>query len=246
MSRELAETSSDDPQLGRGGNLRLLLIEDDDRTAQRLASSLAEVGWYVDHAVDGEAGHIRASRGIYDVLVVDRMLPCLDGLTLVRMLRAQGLETPILLLTTMSGIDDRIDGLEAGGDDYLVKPFAHGELVARIRALARRPRIGPDLGRLRSADLEVDTVSRQVRRAGQAIDLQPREFALLVYLMRHAGDVVTRAQLLETIWGFHFVPQTNIVESHVSRLRAKMDRGFDHVLIETVRGIGYVLRDPAA
>lgn len=239
-------TSARDRGIESPDSMRLLLVEDDDRTAEHVASSLSEAGWHIDRATEGEDGYARAIATHYDVLVIDRMLPRLDGLALVRALRAAGRQTPALFLTTMSGIDDRIEGLEAGGDDYLVKPFAHGELVARVRALVRRSRIGVDACKLRLADLEVDTLGRRVRRAGQDIELQPREFELLEYLLRHAGDVVTRKQLLETVWNFHFVPQTNIVESHMSRLRSKLDRGFDRRLIETVRGVGYVLRDPVS
>lgn len=246
MRQHLSTPMPRDRSVGHGRELRLLLVEDDARTAKQVTLSLSQVGWHVVHAIEGQEAYALAMGGCYDVLIVDRMLPRLDGLTLVRTLRAEGLQTPVLFLTTMCGIDDRIEGLEAGGDDYLIKPFAHGEMVARVKALARRPPIGSDAGQLRVADLELDAVARRVRRAGRHIDLQPREFELLEFLLRHVGDVVTRRHLLETIWGFHFVPQTNIVESHMSRLRAKMDRGFDRQLIETVRGIGYVLREPVA
>ncbi len=181
----------------------------------------------------------------WDLLIVDRMLPKLDGLTLVKAIRAGGISVPVLFLTTMSGIDDRVSGLNAGGDDYLVKPFAFAELAARVAALGRRPRDAAVETVLRVADLEMDLLARKVRRAGRDIDLQPREFRLLEYLMKHAGRVVTRTMLLEQVWEFHFDPHTNVVETHISRLRGKVDRGFAVELIHTVRGAGYRIRAPA-
>jgi two-component system, OmpR family, response regulator len=185
-----------------------------------------------------------AATGDFDVLVIDRMLPGLDGLGIVQTLRASAVQTPVLFLTTMSGIDDRVSGLNAGADDYLVKPFAFSELAARVKALGRRPRATAAPTVLKVADLELDLIKRTVRRAGQPITLQPREFRLLEYLMRHAGQVVTRTMLLENVWDFHFDPRTNIVESHLSRLRTKVEKGFTPELIHTVRGAGYCLREP--
>ena len=222
--------------------MNLLVIEDDLDTGSFVRRGLQEQGHAVDLAVNGRDGLMLASRSSYDVIVVDRMLPALDGLSLVRTLRASGVKTPVLFLTTMSGIDDRVEGLEAGGDDYLTKPFAFAEFSARVNALARRPPIAAVETVLRVADLEMDLIGRRVRRAGHDIDLQPREFRLLEYLMRNAGRVVTRTMLLEKVWEFHFDPRTNIVETHISRLRSKVDRGFASDLIETVRGSGYMLR----
>jgi two-component system OmpR family response regulator len=180
----------------------------------------------------------------FDLLIVDRMIPELDGLSLVKALRAGRIQTPVLFLTTMSGIDDRVTGLNAGGDDYLVKPFAFSELVARVRALSRRPRGTAIETHFLVADLELDLLKRVVKRGGHEIQLQPREFRLLEYLMRHAGQVVTRTMLLDNVWNYHFDPRTNVVESHLSRLRAKIDKGFTPELIHTVRGAGYCLRAP--
>ncbi len=226
--------------------MRILIVEDDGQTADFMSAALTELGWTVIVAQDGKEGLAQALEGAFDVAVIDRMLPGLDGLSLVRALREAGSALPALFLTTMSGIDDRVDGLQAGGDDYLLKPFAVAELVARIGALARRPQLGRSDMRQSVADLELDRLARKVTRDGRIIDLQPREFQLLDFLMRNAGNVVTRNQLLESVWDFHFDPQTNIVETHMSRLRSKIDRGFERNLIVTVRGLGYVLRDPAA
>jgi len=198
-------------------------------------------GHVLEHVSDGATGLARARSGAHDVMIVDRMLPGLDGLSLVRQLRAEGNAVPALFLTTMSGLDDRVEGLEGGGDDYLVKPFAFAELVARIGALGRRA-VPQEPVRLYCGDLEMDLIRRAVRRAGREIDLQAQEFRLLEYLLRHAGQVVTRAMLLENVWDLHFDPRTNIVETHISRLRAKIDRGFARELIHTLRGVGYVLR----
>jgi two-component system OmpR family response regulator len=188
---------------------------------------------------------VLAADGAYDVIVVDRMLPSLDGLTVVKTLRSAGVETPVLFLTARGGIDDRVEGLDAGGDDYLTKPFAFSELTARLNALARRPTLSQIDTKLRVADLEMDLVGRRVKRSGREIDLQPREFRLLEYLMRNAERVVTRTMLLEHVWEFHFDPKTKIVETHISRLRSKIDRGVGPELIHTVRGFGYVLRAPS-
>ncbi len=224
--------------------MKLLLVEDDPETAQFVASGLRKAGFWVEIASDGRAGlNLARTRG-HDLALIDRMLPELDGLSLVQALRAEGLEIPILFLTTMSGIRDRVDGLEAGADDYLTKPFAMAELVARVSALSRRTkRVGADVQtRLMPADLEIDTMTRTVTRAGRRIELQPQEYRILEYLARNAGKVVTRAMLLQNVWQLHFDPQTNIVESHMSRLRSKLDRGFDIAAIKTIRGEGYVLR----
>ncbi|MCJ2081450.1 response regulator transcription factor [Methylobacterium sp. J-090] len=226
--------------------MRILLIEDDVVTATFVEFELTEAGHTVERAADGPSGLKRALAGGHAVAIVDRMLPGLDGLELTRRLRAARIATPLLFLTTMSGIDDRVEGLEAGADDYLVKPFAFAELLARVHALARRPPIATVVTVLRAADLEMDLMARAVRRAGRTIDLQPREFRLLEFLMRNVGSLVTRRQLLENVWDFHFDPRTNIVETHMSRLRAKVDRTFDRGLIETVRGSGYILRDRPA
>jgi two-component system OmpR family response regulator len=224
--------------------LRVLLIEDDADMAGYIAQSLHDLGHATSVAGDGRVGLDLASREPFDVVVVDRMLPGLDGVSVVRTLRDRDMSVPVLFLTTMDGIDDRVAGLEAGGDDYLVKPFAMPELAARINALGRRGRLSVQDTVLRVADLEMDLVKRTVTRKGQRVELQPREFQLLEYLVRHAGQVVTRTMLLETVWDFHFDPQTNIVETHISRLRSKVDRDFSDPLIHTVRGTGYVLRDP--
>ena len=225
--------------------MKILLIEDDRETADYLAQGLGEEGHNLVLASDGRDGLFRAAGETWDLLIVDRMLPGMDGLAIVKTLRAGGVETPVLFLTTLGGIDDRVSGLNAGGDDYLVKPFAYAELVARVAALGRRPRSQPATTVLRVADLEIDLLARIVRRAGQELLIQPREFRLLEYLMRHAGQVVTRTMLLENVWDFHFDPRTNIVETHISRLRGKVDKGYRDELIHTIRGAGYCLRAPS-
>jgi two-component system, OmpR family, response regulator len=224
--------------------MKLLIVEDDADGAAYLIKALGEAGHAVDHAAAGREGLLLAAGEAYDVIVLDRMLPQLDGLAILRTIRASGVKTPVLLLTALDGIDDRVEGLEAGGDDYLVKPFAMAELLARINALARRPPPQEQATTLEVADLKLDRLSRSVTRAGARIDLQPREFQLLEFLMRNAGRVVTRTMLLENIWDFHFDPKTNIVETHMSRLRGKVDRGQARELIHTVRGAGYCLRGP--
>ena len=222
--------------------MRILLVEDDAEAAAYVAKGLREAGHVVDHALDGEAGHNMASSGGYDAYVIDRMLPKMDGLSLLSNRRDDGDETPALFLSALGEVDDRVSGLKAGGDDYLVKPYAFSELLARIEALGRR-RSGPTevTTRFKVGDLELDVLTRTVRRAERKIDLQPREFRLLEYLMRHAGQVVTRTMLLENVWEYHFDPQTNVIDVHVSRLRAKIDKGFDRPLLHTVRGAGYRL-----
>lgn len=225
--------------------MKILLVEDDAETADYVRTGLLEHGLVVDVAADGSEGLFQAAGGSYDVLIVDRRLPCLDGLAMVEALRAAGVRTPVLFLTTMTGVGQRVEGLEAGGDDYLVKPFALAELVARVHALSRRPPLASVQTVLRVSDLEMDLISRKVKRGDIEIPLQPREFRLLEFLMRNAGHVVTRTMLLENVWQFHFDPRTNIVETHMSRLRGKIDKAFPAPLIETVRGVGYMLRAPA-
>jgi len=225
--------------------MKILIIEDDAATAAYVANGLKQVGHRVDHAPDVRDGLVFAVGQTYDVMIVDRMLAGLDGLGIVKTIRSTGVKTPVLFLTALGGIEERVAGLEAGGDDYLVKPFAFSELLARIDALARRPPMATVETVLRVADLQMDVVKRTVTRAGRRIELQPREFRLLEYLMRNAGRVVTRTMLLENVWEFHFDPKTNIVETHISRLRAKVDRGQGAELIQTVRGSGYILRAPA-
>ena len=225
--------------------MKVLLIEDDEETSAYIVRGLREHGHVVDLAANGRDGLFLAAEGAHDVMVVDRMLPGVDGLALVKTIRGAGVRTPVLFLTARAGVGDRVEGLEAGGDDYLVKPFAFAELHARLQALARRPPMAGIETVLRVGDLEMDRVRRSVTRAGLRIDLKPREFLLLEYLMRHAGQVVTRTMLLENVWEFHFDPRTNIVETHMSRLRAKVDRDFGVELIHTIRGAGYCLREPA-
>jgi len=225
--------------------MKVLVIEDDAETAAYIANGLSENGHVVDHASNGREGLFLAGGGAYDVAIVDRMLPGLDGLSLVKDLRGDGIRTAVLFLTNLGGIDDRVEGLDAGADDYLVKPFAFSELLARVNALGRRPVISAAETVLRFTDLEMDLLKRSVTRGGREIELQPREFKLLEYLMRHVGRVVTRTMLLEMVWDFHFDPKTNIVETHMSRLRAKIDRGFDSELLHTIRGSGYSLRAPS-
>lgn len=220
--------------------MNVLVIEDDNETAALIVDALTAQGHLVDRAAEGDAGLSLAIARNYEVAIVDRMLPRLDGLSLVKSMRSRRVPSAVLFLTNLGGIDDRVEGLEAGGDDYLVKPFAVAELLARVNALGRRPSAAETV--LRVNGLELDLIKRSVVREGRAIDLQPREFKLLECLMRHAGRVVTRTMLLEMVWDFHFDPKTNIVETHVSRLRAKVDRGFDYDLIYTVRGSGYSLR----
>jgi two-component system OmpR family response regulator len=224
--------------------MKLLLVEDDREGAAYLKRALSEAGHTVDMANAGRDGLMLAASEPYDVIVLDRLLPEIDGLAILRTIRASGVKTPVLLLTALGGIDDRVEGLEAGGDDYLVKPFAFAELLARVNALARRP--PPQEVRTEAvvADLKIDFLRREVTRAGRRIDLQPKEYQLLEYLMRNAGRIVTRTMLLEGVWEFHFDPKTNIVETHMSRLRGKIDRGHARELIHTVRGAGYVLREP--
>jgi len=220
--------------------MKILLIEDDLETAKYIAQGLADAGHELENVGDGINGIERARKKTWDVLIVDRMLPKLDGLTLVRKLRDDGEERPILFLTTLGGIDDRVSGLEAGGDDYLLKPFAFAELVARVGALARRMRPQKDTT-LSVSGITIDLINRSAKRCGRLIELVPQEFRLLEYLMRHAGRVVTRTMMLENVWDLHFDPGTNIVENHISRLRSKLEDNSDPRLISTVRGAGYIL-----
>ena len=224
--------------------MKLLVVEDDNETAAFLLRALHEAGHVVDRAASGRDGLLLAAGEPYDVIVLDRMLPPPDGLAIVRTIRAAGVKSPVLLLTALGGIDDRVEGLEAGADDYLVKPFAFSELLARVNALARRPPHQQAPTALKVGDLNLDMLRRAVTRSGARIDLQPREFQILAFLMSNAGRVVTRTMLLESVWGFHFDPKTNIVETHVSRLRSKVDRGRGPQLIHTVRGAGYCIREP--
>jgi two-component system, OmpR family, response regulator len=222
--------------------LKILLVEDDVETANYVMHGLQEEGHQVTVAYDGRDGLFRAAGEDWDLLIVDRMLPKLDGLGLIQTVRKADIDTAVLFLTTLGGIDDRVHGLNAGADDYLVKPFAFSELVARVAALGRRPRKTVSETTLRVDDLEMDLLTRAVRRGGEPIDLQPREFRLLEYMMRHVDQVVTRTMLLENVWDLHFDPHTNVVETHISRLRGKVDKGRAAPLIHTVRGSGYSLR----
>ena len=224
--------------------MRLLLIEDDAQVSDYVARGLTESGHICDVLADGSDGLFQATRESYDLIIVDRMLPGLDGLSLVRAIRAARIRTPVLFLTALGGIDDRVEGLDAGGDDYLTKPFAFAELLARVNALARRPPVQQVQTVLRVADLELDIMRRQARRAGQTIDLLPKEFTLLEVLMRNEGRVVTRTMLLERVWDFHFDPKTSVVETHVSRLRAKIDKPFEVALLHTIKNAGYSLHAP--
>jgi two-component system OmpR family response regulator len=226
--------------------MKVLLIEDDQETSAYVARGLREQGHVVDLAATGRDGLFLATEGGHDVLIVDRMLPGLDGIGLVQALRGTGVKAPVLFLTALGGVGDRVRGLDAGGDDYLVKPFAFAELLARVNALARRPPLSDIPTMLQAGDLEMDLLGRTVTRGGRTIDLQPREFQLLAFLMRNADRVVTRTMLLEAVWDFHFDPKTNIVESHISRLRSKLSQYGGAELIHTVRGSGYALRAPPA
>ena len=223
--------------------MRVLVIEDDRETAQFLQKSLKESGHSADTAGDGETGLAMAQGGAYDILIVDRMLPRLDGLSVVKTLRSEGSRTPVLILSALGDVDDRVKGLRAGGDDYLTKPYAYTELLARIEALARRATPEEQETRYAVGDLVLDRLAHRVTRAGEPIQLQPREYRLLEYLMKNAGQVVTRTMLLENVWDYHFDPQTNVIDVHVSRLRSKIDKGFDKPLLHTVRGAGYMVRD---
>jgi heavy metal response regulator len=222
--------------------VRALLVEDDPAIAEFVVRGLREAGYAVDHEADGEAGLEAAARAAYDVAIVDVMLPKRDGLSLIEELRRRGVSTPVLILSARRSVDDRVRGLQTGGDDYLTKPFAFAELLARVQALVRRATRAPEPTTLTVDDVALDLLSRRVSRAGTGIDLRPREFALLEYLMRNAGKVVSKTMILSHVWEYNFDPQTNIVDVLVSRLREKIDRPFDKKLLHTVRGVGYVLR----
>jgi len=223
--------------------MRILLIEDDLGTARFIIKGLKQEGFAVDHAIDGETGLHLAISETYDVVVIDIMLPKLDGLTLIKKLRQNGINTPVLILSAKNSVDDRVKGLQIGGDDYLVKPFAFSELVARIQALIRRSTCIVEPTTLTVGDLKMDLVRKKVYRAGKKIDLKPKEFALLEYLMRNAGRVVSKTMIMEHVWDYNFDPQTNVVEACICRLREKIDRPFDRPLIHTIRGVGYVLEE---
>src|SRR3989442_13945845 len=223
--------------------MRLLIREDERDAADYLVKAFREVGHVADHAGHGEDGLGLALDGLYDVLIIDRMLPKRDGLSVIGTLRAQGIETPVLILSALGQVDDRVKGLRAGGDDYLPKPYSFSELLARVEVLARRRRGRGEEPVYRVGDLDLDRLSHRVMRGESEIVLQPREFRLLEYLMKHAGQVVTRTMLLENVWDYHFDPQTNVIDVHMSRLRSKIDKGFARPLLHTVRGAGYVIRD---
>jgi two-component system OmpR family response regulator len=223
--------------------MRVLVIEDDREAAAYLVKALAEVGHVADQAGDGETGAHMVETGGYDVVVVDRMLPRRDGLSIVEDMRRRGDVTPVLILSALGQVDDRVRGLRAGGDDYLTKPYAFTELLARVEALARRSRPADVETVYRVADLTLDRLSHQVHRGGEEVILQPREFRLLEYLMRNAGQVVTRTMLLENVWDYHFDPQTNVIDVHISRLRSKIDKSFAKQLLHTIRGAGYMIRE---
>ncbi len=225
--------------------MRILVIEDDTETAGYIARGLKEHGHVVDQAADGKDGLFLALENDYDIIILDRMLPALDGLSVLKTLRSSGRRTPVIILSALGEVDDRVEGLKAGGDDYLVKPFAFSELLARIEALLRRGEMKPDTSVLKVADLELDRLTHTVKRAGKPIDLQPREYLILEFLMQHAGQIVTRTMLLENVWDYHFDPQTNIIDVHISRLRNKIDKDFAAPLLQTVRGAGYCLREPS-
>ncbi len=224
--------------------MKILIIEDDLKAADNLIKGLSDSGHTVAHAGDGQTGLELARKGDFSVLIVDRMLPVMDGLSLVAQLREDGFETPVLFLSALKKVDDRVKGFKAGGDDYLVKPYAIAELLARVEALSRRGAAQQPKMLLQVHDLQIDLLTREVVRAGQKIDLLPREFRLLEYLMHNAGQVVTRAMLLEHVWNYLFDPQTNVIDVHISRLRAKIDRGFEHPILNTIRGKGFCLCEP--
>jgi len=227
--------------------VKVLIVEDDKAAAEYVVGALAESGHVADSVGDGMEGLHMATVGEYDVLIVDRMLPSLDGLTLIETLRksrGSASDTPVIIISALGEVDERVKGLRAGGDDYLVKPYAFSELLARVEVLVARRQGKPADSALRVADLEMDLLSRKVRRANKTIDLKAREYLLLEYLMRNAGRVVTRTMLLESVWDYHFDPQTNVIDVHISRLRRKVDRDFDFPLIHTIRNVGYCLREP--
>ncbi len=222
----------------------VLLVEDDKNVAEFICNGLRDNGYLVDHVADGDMGLRRAKQGQFDTMIIDRMLPRRDGLSIIQSLRSADIQTPVLVLSALGEVDDRVKGLKVGADDYLVKPFAIEELLARVEVLIRRGEVAHSETRLSVGDLEMDLLTHKVTRAGQVFNLQPREYRLLEYLMKHAGQVVTRTMLLENVWDYHFDPQTNVIDVHISRLRQKIDKGFDTQLLHTVRGTGYVLNAP--
>lgn len=222
--------------------MHILVVEDDERVASHVTKGLRGAGWLVDHCGDGREALFRVAAETYDVVVLDRMLPQVDGLKILQTMRATGDQTPVLLLSALGDVDNKVAGLKAGADDYLAKPFALSELLARVEALTRRKTPVQETSELRLADLEMNLLTRQVKRQGQAIDLTTREFLLLEYLLKNAGRVVSRSMLLDAVWDYNFDPQTNIIDQHVSRLRQKIDRDFAPPLLQTVRGMGYALR----
>jgi two-component system OmpR family response regulator len=224
--------------------VRILVVEDDLKIAQFVTDGLKQAGYVVDHATDGQSGLDLATTESYDAAVIDIMLPKLDGLTLIETLRHQNIHTPVIILSAKQSVDDRVRGLQTGSDDYLTKPFAFAELLARVRALIRRGATPVQSSLLTVGDLTLDLLSREVTRSGKRIDLQPREFTLLEYLMRNAGRVVSKTMILDQVWGYHFDPQTNVVDVLVCRLRNKVDKGFRQKLTHTIRGVGYVLKSP--
>ncbi len=224
--------------------MKILLVEDDAQASEYLATSLRELGHAVDQVADGLEGLNLAMQGEFDVLIIDRMLPSLDGLTLIETLRKSGKETPVVIVSAMDSVDERVRGLRSGGDDYLTKPYAFSELLARMENVVQRKHPSPPQTKYRVADLEIDLIQHKVQRGGKEIELQPREFRLLEYLVRHAGQVMTRSMILEHVWGYRFDPQTNVIDVHISRLRRKIDKGFSPSLIHTVRGAGYTIREP--
>lgn len=222
--------------------MKILLVEDDREAASYLIQALDEVGHVTHHASDGETGYAMASGMDYDVMIIDRMLPRRDGLSIIESLRAEGDKTPVLILSALGEVDDRVTGLRAGGDDYLTKPYAFSELLARVEVLARRGSPSEAQTVYQVGGLTLERLSRKVERDGESIVLQPREFRLLEYLMKHAGQVVTRTMLLENVWDYHFDPQTNVIDVHMSRLRSKIDKGHASPLLHTIRGAGYMIR----
>ncbi|MFN0190498.1 MAG: winged helix-turn-helix domain-containing protein [Aestuariivirga sp.] len=225
-----------------GDMMKILVIEDDRDAASWLVKGLTESGHVADHAADGEQGLALALEAQHDVLIVDRMLPKLDGLAIIKKVREAGINTPVLILSALGDVDERVRGLRAGGDDYLGKPYSFSELLARVEGLGRRGTSEPLETKLKAVDLELDLLARTCARGGKDIPLQPREFKLLEYLMRNAGHVVTRTMLLENVWDYHFDPQTNVIDVHVSRLRSKIDKGFGEPILQTIRGAGYMIR----
>jgi len=239
----MASTKRVEAATGKRESMRILVIEDDREAATWLIKGLTESGHVADLAADGEEGLALARERVHDVLIVDRMLPVMDGLAVIRTLRAEGNKTPALILSALGEVDERVKGLRAGGDDYLPKPYSFAELLARVEVLARRRGGRGEETSYRVGELELDRLSHTVRRGATEIDLQPREFRLLEYLMKHAGQVVTRTMLLENVWDYHFDPQTNVIDVHISRLRSKIDKGFAQPLLHTIRGAGYMIRD---